>query len=65
MEQVNAKSVALFVAVACLIGIAIGSAVTFALMQRAYSLPSSGMVVAVNVGVFSDSAATQNLTAIS
>ena len=65
MEQVNSKRVILFVVAACLIGMVVGSAVTFAVMQRSYTIPTSGMVIGVNVGVFADSECIQNLTAIS
>ena len=65
MEQVNPKSVMLLVTTACIIGMVVGSAVTFAVLQRSYSFPTSGMIVGVNVGVFADSACTQNLTAVS
>ena len=43
----------------------VGSAVTFAVLQRSVSFPTSGMIVGVNVGVFADSGCTQNLTSIS
>ena len=64
MEQVKAKHAALFVVVACLIGMAVGSAVTSAFLSSQKSIPSTGKVLAVNVGVFSDAACTQNLTSI-
>ena len=64
MEQVNAKRVALFVAAACLVGMVVGSAVTFAVLKVQRAIPSMGLVVAVNVGVYSDSACTLNLTSI-
>src|SRR3972149_4448739 len=64
MKQVNAKRVALFVVAACLVGMLVGSAVTFAVLNVQRAIPSSGMVVAVNVGVYSDSACTLNLTSI-
>ena len=65
LEQVNSKRVMLFVVTACLIGMVVGSAVTFAVLQRSYSIPTAGMVIGVNVGVFADPTCTQNLTAIS
>ena len=65
MEQMKPKRVLLAVVAACLAGMMVGSAVTFAVLQRSYSFPTSGMIVAVNVGVFADSACTQNLTAVS
>jgi hypothetical protein len=65
LEQVNSKRVILFVVAACLIGMVVGSAVTFAVLYRNYSFSSAGMVIGVNVSVFADSACTQNLTAIS
>ena len=65
VEQVNPKSVMLLVTTACIIGMMVGSAVTFAVLQRSVSFPTSGMIVGVNVGVFADSGCTQNLTAVS
>lgn len=64
MEQVNPKRAAMFAIVACLIGMAIGSTVTLAVLNAQRAIPSSGLVVAVNVGVYSDSACTLNLTSI-
>lgn len=64
MKQVNAKRTAIFVVAACLIGMALGSAVTLAVLNVQRAIPSSGLVVAVNVGVYSDSACTLNLTSI-
>jgi hypothetical protein len=64
MEQVNAKRAMLFVAVACLVGMAVGSAVTLAVLNVQRAIPLSGLVVAVNVGVYSDAACTLNLTSI-
>ena len=63
--QLNPKRMLLFLAVGCLVGAAVGSLVTYAVMQRSYSIPTSGMVVGVDVGVFADSACTENLTSIS
>jgi hypothetical protein len=65
MVQVNAKRVALLMAVACLFGAVLGSASTFAVLQRSQRIPTSGIVIGVNVGVFADASATQNMTAIS
>lgn len=64
MEQVNPKRAITFAVVACLIGMAIGSTVTLAVLNVQRAIPSSGLVVAVNVGVYSDSACTLNLTSI-
>jgi hypothetical protein len=64
MEHVKAKRTLLFVVSACLIGMAMGSAVTLAVLNVTRAIPSSGMVVAVNVGVYCDSACTLNLTSI-
>jgi hypothetical protein len=64
MEQVNAKRVAIFVVSACLIGMVVGSAVTLAVLNVQRAIPSSGLVVAINVGVYSDSGCTLNLTSI-
>jgi len=52
MEQVNAKRAAILVIAACLIGMALGSAVTLAVLNVQRPIPSSGLVVAVNVGEF-------------
>jgi hypothetical protein len=64
MEQVNAKRAAIFVVAACLIGMVVGSAATLAVLNVQIPIPSAGLVVAVNVGVYSDSACTLNLTSI-
>ena len=60
MEHVNAKCTLLFVVSACLIGMAVGSAVTLAVLNVQRAIPSSGLVVAVNFGVYSDAACTLN-----
>ena len=65
MEHVNPKRVLVAVVAACIAGMLVGSAVTFAVLQRSVSFPTSGLVVGVNVGVFADSACTQNLTSVS
>ena len=62
MEQVNAKRAVIFVVAACLIGMAVGSAVILAVLNVRRAIPFSGMVVAVNVGVYSDATCTLNLT---
>ena len=64
MEQVNAKRAVMFILAACLVGMAVGSAVTLAVVNVQRAIPSSGLVVAVNVGVYSDAACTLNLTLI-
>ena len=64
MEQVNAKRAIMLVVAACLVGMLVGSAVTLAVLNVQRAIPSSGMVVAVNVGVYSDAAFTLNLTSI-
>jgi hypothetical protein len=64
MEQVNAKHAIMFVVVACQVGMAVGSAVTLAVLSVQRAIPSSGLVVAVNVGVYSDAACTLNLMSI-
>jgi fructose-specific phosphotransferase system IIC component len=51
MEQVNPKRVIIFAVAACLIGIAIGSTVTLAVLNVQRAIPSSGMAVAFNVGI--------------
>lgn len=62
--QVNAKHAVFFVVAACLIGAMVGSAVTFAVLNAQRTIPSTGLIVAVNVGVYSDAACTVNLTSI-
>jgi hypothetical protein len=64
MEQVNSKRVAIFVVSACLIGMIVGSAVSLAALNVQKAIPSSGTVVAVNVGVYYAAACTLNLTSI-
>ena len=64
MEQVNAKRAVMFILAACLIGMAVGSAVTLAVLNVQRAIPSSGLVVAANVGVYSDAACALNLTLI-
>jgi hypothetical protein len=54
-----------FVALALAVGLLVGSAATYAALQVSFSIPTSGSVFAVNVGVYSDSACTVNLTSIS
>ena len=54
-----------FVALALIIGLLVGSAATYAALEINFSIPTSGSVLAVNVGVYSDPACTQNLTSIS
>ncbi len=49
---------------ACLVGMVVGSGLTLAVLNVQRAIPSSGLVVAVNVGVFSDSACTLNVTMI-
>lgn len=57
--------IAVLAVATCLIGVVVGSAVTLAVMQSAYSIPTSGKVIGVGVGVYADSACMYNLTAIS
>jgi integral membrane sensor domain MASE1 len=57
MEQLNAKRVLMFVVAACLVGMVVGSAVTLAVLNVQKAIPSSGLVVAVNIGVYSDALA--------
>jgi hypothetical protein len=59
------KRLLLFVSVSLAVGLVVGSALTYAALQVSFSIPTSGSVFAVNVGVYSDSACTQNLTSIS
>jgi hypothetical protein len=54
-----------FVALALAVGLLVGSGATYAALQGSFTIPTSGSVFAVNVGVFSDSACTVNLTSIS
>ncbi len=49
---------------ACLIGMLVGSALTIAITQQSLAYPTSGLVLGVGIGVYSDSACTQNLTSI-
>lgn len=65
MQPLNPKRAMLVAVAACLIGMIVGAAVTVAVIQRSYSIPTTGMVVGINIGVFADSACTQNLTNIS
>jgi len=51
LEQVGPKRILLLVVTACLAGMVVGSAVTFAVMQRSLSIPTSGIVIGINVGV--------------
>ena len=64
MEQVNAKRAIMLVVAACLVGMLVGSALTLAALSAQRAIPSSGLVVAVNVEVYSDAACTLNLTSI-
>jgi hypothetical protein len=64
LAQLNPKRVMLFVVAACLIGMVMGSAVTLAVLSVQRAIPSSGLVVAVNVGVYSDTGCTLTLTSI-
>jgi hypothetical protein len=64
LDNVNVRIAVLVVAVACLVGMAAGSALTFAFLTSQRAIPSTGLVVAVDVGVFSDAACTANLTSI-
>ncbi len=65
MEEARNKSTLLIVAVTCLVGMALGSALTLALTQRSQSIPTSGMIIGIGVGVYADSPCSQNLTGIS
>ena len=64
MEQMNAKRAIIFAVATCLVGMLVGSAVTLAVLNVQRAIPSSGLVVAVIVGVYSDAACTLNLTSI-
>ena len=64
MEKVNARVAVLVVTAACLVGMAVGSALTFAFLTSQRAIPLSGVVLAVNVGVFSDAGCSVNLTSI-
>src|SRR3972149_4356370 len=64
MELTNAKRTGLIVVLACIVGMAVGSAATFAFISSQKVIPSSGLVVAINVGVYSDAGCTLNLTSI-
>lgn len=65
MEQVNPKRVLVAVFAACVVGMLLGSAITFAVLQGGVSFPTAGTISAVNVGVFADAGCTQNLTSVS
>ena len=65
MEEARNKSTLMLVVITCLVGMALGSALTLALTQHSQSIPTSGMVMGIGVGIYSDSACTQNLTGIS
>jgi hypothetical protein len=65
LEQARSKSTLMLIAATCLIGMALGSALTLALTQHSQSIPTSGMIMGVGVGVYSDSACSQNVTGIS
>ena len=54
MVQVDARHAALFMVVACLVGAIFGSAVTFAVLQRSYSISNVAQVKAVGVEIYSD-----------
>jgi hypothetical protein len=62
--MVKPKLVALFVAVACIVGMVFGSVFASAFLNVRGAIPSTGMVSAVNVEVYSDGSCTQNLTSI-
>jgi len=64
LEKVNARVAVAVVAAACLVGMAVGSALTFAFLTSQRAIPSAGVVLAVNVGVFSDAGCSVNLTSI-
>jgi hypothetical protein len=64
LDKVNVRVAVAVVAAACLVGMAVGSALTFAFLTSQRAIPSTGVVLAVNVGVFSDAGCTLNLTAI-
>jgi hypothetical protein len=64
VEMVKPKLVALFVAVACIVGMVFGSVFASAFLNVRGAIPSTGMVSAVNVEVYSDGSCTQNLTSI-
>ena len=61
MEKLEAV---LLLLTACLIGALVGSAVTFAVMQRAYSISNFAQVKAVGVEVYVDPELTVRLTEI-
>ena len=64
MDPANPRRILLFVSAACLVGMAVGSAVTLAVLNVQRAIPTSGSIVAVNVGVFSNSGCAVNLTLI-
>ncbi len=64
LEQATSKRVSLLLVIACFVGMVVGSGLTLAVLNVQHAIPSSGLVVAVNVGVYADSACTLNVTAI-
>jgi len=52
LEKANARVAVLAVAAACLVGMADGSALTYAFLTSQRAIPSAGLIVAVDVGIF-------------
>ncbi len=57
-------TLALAIIAASLVGMLVGATLTIAIQQQALVVPSSGLVLGVGIGVYSDAACTQNLTSI-
>jgi len=60
LEKANARVAVLAVAAACLVGMAVGSALTYAFLTSQRAIPSAGLIVAVDVGIFSDAPCSGN-----
>ncbi len=63
MEK-NRKGLLTLLVVACTISSLVGSVVTYAVVSRTVSVYSIGVILTVNLGVYSDSTCTQNLTSL-
>lgn len=64
MEQVNAKRAVMFVVVACLVGLAVGSALTLAVLQHTYSTSNVAQVKDVGVEIYADQALSVRVSEI-
>lgn len=64
MEQVNAKRAIIFAVAACLVGMAVGSALTLAVLQHTYSISNIAQAKAVGVDVYADQALSVRVSEI-